>query len=398
MNFTTRYQLLKSCAAACFLMLIASLSLAQLPAQMPAQIPSQPLVQAIDALVAKEGVKDDTPGVAICIIQPGKWKFVKCYGMASLENDSQITPQTIFELASLSKPMTATAVLMLHERGKLSIEDDVRKLLPELPRYDAKRPIRIKDLLHHVSGLPDYMDFENVPTRNKDFWVNEDYASAFADNLKEYPLTFPTGAKHEYNNSNYMLLALIVARVSGKSFADFMRDEVFMPAGMKDTFVYENPSTLRPVAERQPAAVGYRPARGGKWRTEWGLPPERHEKLLAVGDGGVWTNIEDAARWDAAWRSGKFLKAATFKSMLEPSRTTNGKQNNYGYGFAIYPGKSGLNGFGHNGDWGGFRTDYYRYLQDDRSTIMLSNRGDFDTDRLWYKLNSAIDKHSDTVR
>ena len=190
-----------------------------------------------------------------------------------------------------------------------------------------------------------------------------------------------------------MLLALVVARVSSKSFADFMHDEVFMAAGMKDTFVYENPKTVRPVAQRQPSAVGYRKARGGQWRPNWGLPPDRHEKLLTVGDGGVWTNLDDAARWDAAWRSGKFLKAATFKSMLEPSRTANGKRNNYGLGFTLYPSESGLNGFGHNGDWGGFRTDYYRYLQDDRSTIVLSNRGDFDTDGLWYKLNDAITKH-----
>ncbi len=203
------------------------------------------LIRAIDQLVAAEGVTTESPGVAIYIIQPGKFIFIKGYGRADLKTSEPITTKTIFETGSLTKPMTATAVLYLQDQGKLSIDDDVRKFIPELPQYDENRPITLKDLLNQVSGLPDYLQFENVPARNKDFLVNEDYAKAFAKNLKSFPLNFPTGEKFEYNNSNYMLLSLVVARVSGKPFAQFMRDEIFSRAGMADTFVYENPYTVR---------------------------------------------------------------------------------------------------------------------------------------------------------
>src|SRR5262249_52324898 len=157
--------------------------------------------------------------------------FKKGYGLANLKAKTPITPDTMFELASVSKSFTATAVLMLHDRGKLSVDDDVRKFIPELPEYHQGHPIRIRDLLHHVSGLPDYWDFKNAPPRHQRYWVNADYADQFSRRRKEFPLSFPTGKKYEYNNTNYMLLALVVERVAKRPFSAFLRDEVFVPAG-----------------------------------------------------------------------------------------------------------------------------------------------------------------------
>ena len=359
----------------------------------PALAAPTPLIRAIDRLVAAEGVTDDSPGVAIYIIQPGRWIFIKGYGRANLKTGDTITSKTIFETGSLTKPMIATAVLLLQDQGKLSIDDDVRTFVPELPQYDAARPIRLRDLLNHTSGLPDYKQFKRVTARHKDFWVNEDYADVFAENLASFPLTFPTGEQFEHSNSNYMLLGLVVARVSGKPFAKFMRDDVFSLVGMVDTFVYENPRTVRAVGDRQPAAIGYRQASDEPWKPTWGLPPNRNEEQLAVGESGVWTNLEDMARWDMAWRFAKFLKPETAAGMVFPSKTNDGNMNNYGLGFAIYPNNmGGLLGFGHSGDWGGFRTDYYRYFAADRTSVILSNREDFDTDSFWYKLNDAAEK------
>src|SRR5689334_4032100 len=113
----------------------------------------------------------------------------------------------MFELASVSKTFTSTAVLRLHDRGKLSIDDAIRTYLPELPEYKSG-PVRIRDLLHHVSGLGDYMEIENLPARNGTYWVNEDYVSEYK--RKRFPLDFPTGRKYEYNNTNFMLLGTIV--------------------------------------------------------------------------------------------------------------------------------------------------------------------------------------------
>jgi len=179
--------------------------------------------------------------------------------------------------------------------------------------------------------------------------------------------------------------------VAKKSFGAFLRDAVFTPAGMKGSFVYEGPK----AAPRQgPAhAVGNTKGEKGGWEASWDSPPVRDEKLLTVGDGGVWSSVEDLLRWDAALRAGKLLKPATMREALKPSRTRDGKTNNYGLGWSLYPGEGGaLNGYGHDGSWAGFRTSYYRYLAADRTTILLSNKGDFDPDKFWYALNDVLEE------
>jgi CubicO group peptidase (beta-lactamase class C family) len=361
----------------------------------PEPPPDAAVVSAIDDLVKKNGFTADGPGVAILVHQPGRLLFKKGYGLANLDKRIAITPQTMFELASVSKPFTATAVLILHDRGKLSVDDDVRKYIPELPEYRQRKPIHIRDLLHHVSGLPDYMSLQDVAARHKDYWVNEDYAGEFARQRSKFPLAFAPGQQYSYNNSNYMLLALVVERVSKKSFGTFLRDEVLTPAGMKDTFVYEGPDAV----PRRPApgcvnAIGYgKGMKKGVWKEQWGAPPFRNEELLTVGDGGVWCNLEDMARWDTALRQGTLLDPATVRSALTPSKTRDGKTNDYGFGWALYIDDARkMNGYGHDGDWNGFRTSYYRYLRADRTTVVLSNRGDFDTDKFWYALDEVIEK------
>jgi CubicO group peptidase (beta-lactamase class C family) len=357
-----------------------------------------PLVAAIDKLVKKKGFTANGPGVAILVQRgDGQILFKKGYGLANLESEAAITAHTMFELASVSKTFTATAVLILHDRSQLSIHDDVRKYLPELPEYHKGQPIRLTNLLHHTSGLPDYMDFDDFPARNKDYWVNEDYVGQFARQRDKYPATFRPGAKYEYNNTNYMLLALLVERVAKQSFGTFLRKEIFGPAGMKHAFVFESPTSIpqRPAAGCI-NAIGYTKKKK-RWQPSWGVPPDRQETMLTVGDGSVWCNLEDMAHWDLALRSGKLLEPATMKLALTPSRTRDGKTNTYGLGWDLYfdDDTGTMNGYGHEGSWGGFRTSYYRYLRGDRTTILLSNRGDFDADEFWYPLNGLIEEHAD---
>src|SRR5262249_42541372 len=215
----------------------------------------------------------------------------------------------------------------------------------------------------------------NVASRNKDFRNNEDYASEFSRQKAKFPPGFPPGAKYEYSNTNYMLLALIVERVAKKSFGAVLRDELFVPAGMKHSFVYESPN-----AAPKRAAPGYIPAVGyekgkkpGAWKDAWGAPPFRNEELLTVGDGGIWCNLEDLALWDAALRQGKLLKPATMQAALTPSKTRDGKTNDYGFGWSVYFDRASgkMHGYGHDGSWGGFRTSYYRSLASDRTTVLL---------------------------
>ena len=359
--------------------------------------PPPALVADVDKLVAKKGFGPDEPGLAILINKPGQYVFSKGYGLSNLADGNVITPRTLFELASLSKPFTATAILMLQDRGLLSIEDDVRKTLPELPVYEAGNPIRIRDLLCHTSGLPEYFDFENVPQRRAGYRDNYDYLPVFARDAKDYPLNFRTGLKHEYTNSNYLLLGIIIERVSGTRYENFLRDEIFLPAGMKSTFVYQRPESV-PAQEGSARlrAVGYEwRTRKQTWMPTWGTPPVRNEKDLIVGDGSIWSNLEDMAAWDNAVRSRKFLKPATWKLALQPGTNRKGKAFDYGLGWmTYYNDPKSVYGYGHDGCWGGFNTTYYRYLTEDHSIIILSNRGDTDVDILWDALAAIVTKHS----
>lgn len=352
------------------------------------------LTAAIDALVEEEGISDEEPGVAVLIHQPGRLLIQRGYGLANCRTEAPITPQTTFELASVSKTFTATAVLMLHDRGKLSIDDDIRKYLPELPVYDARHPIRIRNLLGHTSGLPDYMDFEDVPARHETYNVNADYLGLFARDRKSFPLEFPTGEKYGYNNSNYMLLASLIERVEKRPYRRFLREEIFLPLGMTHSFLLDGPDAAPPVSHGSDHAVGYRwHSKKQIWRADWGVPPDRHPKMLTVGDGSIWTNLEDMLQWDLAVRCGKLLKPATWKLALTPSQTRDGETNAYGLGWQTYCEDSGeLSGFGHDGSWGGFTTCYYRYLTTDRTTVLLSNRDNLDSDRLWNGIERIVDK------
>lgn len=365
-------------------------SLAQ--AQHPA--PSPKLISAVDKVVENNGIDSSGPGVAILIHQPGKVVFQKGYGLADLKTGKPITPRTMFELASVSKTFTSTALLILHDRQQLSVHDDIRKHLPELPQYSSTTPIRIRDMLQHVSGLPDYFGFEDVPKRHPKYWDNADYLEVFKQREKHL-LAFATGAKYEYNNTNFMLAASIIERVSRRSFGKFLREEIFNPLGMQHSFVYENPKA---VPENPPGyvnAVGYQWRKKKElWEPTWGAPPARHEELLVVGDGGVWTNLEDMLKWDVAVREQKLLKPATWKQALTPSRTRDGETNGYGLGWDLYyDDPSELYGYGHEGSWEGFRTSYYRYLTADRTTVLLSNRGNLDTDKFWTALDKAVGNH-----
>ncbi len=338
-------------------------------------------------LVRDTGINSTDPGIAVLAMRPGRILLMEGYGLADLAAKEAITACTRFELASASKPITATAVLILQERGLLSIDDDVRKFIPELPRY-PNGPLRIRDMLQHVSGLTNYLALDAVPRSNKTYWINADYLDA----LGKAPLDFPIGEKFEYNNTNYMLMAIVIERAAGKPFGDVLRDEIFLPAGMNNTFVYSGPASI-PANAAPPCnnAVGYEQKNGG-WVARWGIPPRHPQpEHLEVGDGAIWSNLEDMAKWDVALRTNKLLTAATMKAAL----TGSPKGNIYGLGWYLYHDQGSLYGYGHDGYWEGFSTMYYNYLTDNHSVVLLSNRGHaIDLNAFWAKLRELIDAHA----
>ena len=359
------------------------------------------LVAAVDRFVQKLGITADSPGVAVLIHQPGRLHFQKGYGLANLQSGARITPDTLFELASCSKPFTATALLLLHDRGLLSIDDPVQKTIPELPSYGSKDTIHIRDLLEHTSGLPEYFDFADPPQRNPGYWVNADYLDQFAKQQADFPLQCRTGSKHLYCNSNYLLLASIVQRVAKKSFGQFLKEEIFTPLGMAETFVYESPSAVPLGAEpRFNRALGYEwRAKKQRWAPSWGTPPDRSEKVLVVGDGSIWSNLTDMVKWDAAVRQKKLLKAETWDLALSPAKTRRGALIDYGLGWSIYADKQGrVYGLGHDGSWGGFENSYYHHRGTNRSTVILSNHDTMDVDALWTALDALVERHLNAAK
>jgi CubicO group peptidase (beta-lactamase class C family) len=248
---------------------LACIALPQLArAQGDAAPGNRALKAAVARLVQESGIKPGEPGIAVLALKPGRVLVMEGHGLANIASKEPITSCTRFELASVSKTFTATAILILQERGLLSIDDDVRKYIPELPQY-PNGPLRLRDLLQHVSGLTDYLELPAVPKSNKSYWVNNDYLAA----LGKARLDFPIGQKYEYNNTNYMLLGLIVERAAGKPFGEVLRDEIFAPVGMKNTFVYASPDSV-PESAAPPCnnAVGYE-LKNKRWVARWGFPP-----------------------------------------------------------------------------------------------------------------------------
>jgi len=233
------------------------------------------------------------------------------------------------------------------------------------------------------------MDLVDVESKNDGYWVNDDYVAAFA---KTKPaVTFAAGTRHEYNNTNYMLLAAIIARVTAKRYGQFLKEAIFEPAGMKTAFVSEGPGSVPPAADRIDA-IGY-VQNEGKWDEAWGVPPRRNETLLTCGDGAIWCSAEDMAAWDAFVHSGAMLQPATAKMALTPVKARDGKTGG-GLGWGLFYEGNKLAGYGHNGGWGGFGTYYWHEIPNDRTIVMLGNGRPLDLDKFWYSLTGMLDKQA----
>ncbi len=318
----------------------------------------------VDALMAGWS---DKPGAAVLVVQDGRVLLSKGYGLANVEGKEQIRPDTVFDLASVSKQFTAMAILMLAERGKLSLDDPLTKFFPEFPAYAQK--ITVRHILNHTSGLPDYMGaFTSTGKIDKD-WKAGGFEPTSADVVKllseQKEARFAAGEKWEYSNSGYVVLGQIVLKASGKPLPQFLKENVFEPLGMKSTLVADE---SRPKIKNR--AISYAPE-GDKY-TNIDYTPLN----LIYGDGNVNTTIEDMYKWDQALYTEKLVKAATLKQAFTSGKLASGKEIGYGFGWGI--GKYGdLETVSHSGGWAGFRTDIMRFPQQRFTVVVLSNFGAF---------------------
>ncbi|HET9640226.1 MAG TPA: serine hydrolase domain-containing protein [Allosphingosinicella sp.] len=292
------------------------------------------------------------PGCAVGIIEDGRLVHARGYGSADLSTGRPITARTAFNIASMSKQFTAAAIGLLIADGKLGEEDDVRKYLPELPDYGPT--IRIRHLLHHMSGLRNHMALASfqpdgpLPTHEE----------ALGLVFRQKALNFRPGTRHQYDSPNYVLLAEIVERVSAMKFERFLKERIFLPLGMRDTG-FASPRLAR----------AYNAAPDGKFALNEAVNRAR-------GSSGLLSTVEDLAKWLAALGDGRVIEKPLFQRMLAGTKLEDGTPVSYSYGLQVerdHEGVSGLTMIGHGGQTAAYRSTFSYFPEQRSGTMMLCN-------------------------
>jgi CubicO group peptidase (beta-lactamase class C family) len=310
--------------------------------------------------VFKDWSRSDAPGCALAVTQDGNIVFERGYGMADLEQGVAIRPDTVFNIASLSKQFTAVALLLLQEQGKLSLDDDVRKYVGELPDYGKR--ITLRHLANHTSGLRDLPELLGLAGWN---WVDDVPAPHALELIgRQRQLNFAPGEEYAYSNSGYFLMALIIERVSGQSFGQFTRENIFTPLGMLHSRFYDD---RRMIMKNRALGHVKLPGGGfGAWRPTYQV----------VGDGGLLTTVEDLARWERNFLQPRLGRdpGKLVADMLEPGVLNDGKKIDYGLGLMMGDYR-GLPMIHHGGSVPGYNTIMLRLPQQKFAAIVLCNVG-----------------------
>lgn len=328
----------------------------------PATAPAQGADATPDSLAARidraVGIPSTpgTPGCAVGVYSSGRVLFAKGYGYANLEYAAPITPSTPFIVGSVSKQFTAAVIALLAQQKKLSLDDDIHRFVPELPDYG--RPITIRQLVHHESGLRDFWELVGLAgMRYDDGYTPED---VLALTRKQHKLNFPPGQRYMYSNTGYILLGLVVKRASGKSLREFADEEIFKPLGMTRTHFHDDHTML--VADR---ARSYESTGEMRWRlADWNND--------LVGQGGLMTTVEDLAKWDANFETGRVGGPALPAQQLERGRLNDGSTTTYAFGLTIGDFR-GLGTVEHGGSSGGYRAQITRFPSAHTTVTALCN-------------------------
>lgn len=308
----------------------------------------------IDDYLTAEIAAKHIPGVSLAVIRDGKVEKLSAYGLANVELAVPASPQTVFQIQSITKTFTSTAILMLMEEGKLALDDPIGKHLEGTP--DSWKPITLRHLLSHTSGIKDFI---NEPTASLRLDVTEaEVLRATAPR----PLNFQPGEKYAYSNTNYHLLAMVIRKITGKSFGDYLQERIFTPLGMTNTRIV----SLSDIISNR--AAGYVWENGKLHNGNYIA-----QSILGYGGGGIVSTGEDMAKWSIALDGEKLLKRATLQAAWTPMKLNDGSNSVYGLGW----GTGAVNGHrtvGHSGAHAtGFTSAIIRYRDDNLSIIVLTN-------------------------
>ncbi len=302
--------------------------------------------------------RSDAPGCALGVFRDGRIEYARGYGMANLELGVANTPHTVFDIGSTSKQFTAFAIQLLARDGKLSLDDDVRKWVPEIPSYG--RTVTIRHLLHHTGGLRDYIELMSLQgVMTEDLTGDADVLDIMA---RQKAPNFAPGEEHLYCNTGYFLLSVIVRRASGQSLRDFAAERIFGPLGMRHTQF--NDSHTRIIPNR---ATGYTRARNGAF----GIDMSDWEQ---TGDGAVMTTVEDLLQWDRNFYDPKVGDANVLAAMHEVGVLNSGKKLEYASALYVSTYR-GLPAVTHGGSWAGYRAQLMRFPKQQLSVACLCNNG-----------------------
>lgn len=335
--------------------------------------PTQPIgvaPQQIDELFSAYN-RPQSPGCSVGVIRDGVFIFQKSYGQASLELNVPLTSQSVFYMASVSKQFTAASIVLAAEQGFLSLDDDVRKYIPELPDYRTR--ITLRQMLHQTSGYRDFLDLISLSGKNISELSSPDAVLTLI--ARQKGLNNVPGEEYVYSNSNYFLLGVVIQRATKKSLAEFAATNIFQPLGMKHTFFYDD---NRVVVPNRVAA--YDAGKDGSFLVDWSTTYD------IVGGGGLMSNVDDLLLWDRAFYTNKLGKGTLVRELETPGTLNNGKQINYGLGLWLSEYR-GLKIVEHSGGTFGYRTEILRFPDQRFSVVTLCNVGSADVEGLARKIS-----------
>jgi CubicO group peptidase (beta-lactamase class C family) len=314
---------------------------------------SSDLSKDVSNYVRSEMQRQHIPGVALLVSRGGKIVQAEGFGLANVELQVPVKPETVFQSGSVGKQFTATAVMMLVEEGKVGLNDPLTKYFPSAPAN--WKEVTVRELLSHTAGFGDYPDTFNF---RKD-WTEPEMLRL----VEGIPLAYPPGTKWEYSNLGYLTLGILIHRVTGEFYGDFLQQRIFHPLDMQTTRIISEADII------PNRAAGYRLVKGELKNQEWVAP-----KVNTTADGSLYFSILDLAKWDAALYTEKLLKRSSLDEMWTPTKLKNGRPNNAGYGFGWeIEEHHGHHVVSHTGSWQGFKTAIARYINDQLTVVVLAN-------------------------
>lgn len=340
--------------------LLALAALLWAPLALSAQLRPAAEVDSVDAFIARVMAEQQVPGVAVAVMRNGKVVLTKGYGFADLEHKVPVTPRTVFQSGSVGKAFTVMAVLMLVDDGRVRLDAPLATYFPNAPSVWAT--ITVRHLLEHTSGLPGYpddFDFRRDRTEDELFAI-----------IGEQPLGFPVGAQRGYSNLGFILLGILVHKVTGTFYGDFLAERLFRPIGMPTARVNSEADVILDRAR------GYQLVEGALKNQEWVAPT-----LNTTADGSLLLSALDMAAWDAALQERRLLSAGSYARMWTRLVTTDGAEQPFGFSWQL-PDVSAQRLIEHSGGWQGFTANYSHYPATGLSVAVFLNRRGVDPIRV----------------